>query len=147
MSSLNIYLCMSILMSLWQNRSVPRPWGDIWRVSAVPPSRLAPALRPCDVLQRAVGADRQAEEHPADEQQGPEEPEEEGVGEDRRGQGGQAGARVVCAAQTSGDGAGGVTVVGPLLTGLDKPVQIASMSATASDMVNLAVIAAYDIHR
>ena len=42
---------------------------------------------------------------------------------------------------------GGVTVVGPLLTGLDKPVQIASMSATASDMVNLAVIAAYDINR
>jgi len=42
---------------------------------------------------------------------------------------------------------GGVTVVGPLLTGLDKPVQIASMSATASDIVNLAVIAAYDINR
>lgn len=42
---------------------------------------------------------------------------------------------------------GGVTVVGPLLTGLDKPVQIASMSATATDIVNLAVIAAYDINR
>ncbi|MFT3988678.1 NADP-dependent malic enzyme [Aestuariivirga sp.] len=42
---------------------------------------------------------------------------------------------------------GGVTVVGPLLTGLDKPVQIASMSATTSDIVNLAVIAAYDINR
>ncbi|MGH6820318.1 MAG: phosphate acyltransferase, partial [Methylocella sp.] len=42
---------------------------------------------------------------------------------------------------------GGVTVVGPLLTGLDKPVQIASMSATASDIVNLAAIAAYDINR
>jgi malate dehydrogenase (oxaloacetate-decarboxylating)(NADP+) len=42
---------------------------------------------------------------------------------------------------------GGVTVVGPLLTGLDKPVQIASMSATASDIVNLAAIASYDINR
>jgi malate dehydrogenase (oxaloacetate-decarboxylating)(NADP+) len=42
---------------------------------------------------------------------------------------------------------GGVTVVGPLLTGLDKPVQVASMSATASDIVNLAAIAAYDINR
>jgi malate dehydrogenase (oxaloacetate-decarboxylating)(NADP+) len=42
---------------------------------------------------------------------------------------------------------GGVTVIGPLLTGLDKPVQIASMSATASDIVNLAAIAAYDINR
>jgi malate dehydrogenase (oxaloacetate-decarboxylating)(NADP+) len=42
---------------------------------------------------------------------------------------------------------GGITVVGPLLTGLDKPVQIASMSATTSDIVNLAAIAAYDINR
>jgi malate dehydrogenase (oxaloacetate-decarboxylating)(NADP+) len=42
---------------------------------------------------------------------------------------------------------GGVTVVGPLLTGLDRPVQIASMSATASEILNLAVIAAYDINR
>ncbi len=42
---------------------------------------------------------------------------------------------------------GGVTVIGPLLTGLEKPVQIASMSATTNDIVNLAVIAAYDINR
>lgn len=42
---------------------------------------------------------------------------------------------------------GGVTVVGPLLTGLDKPVQIASMSATTTDIVSLAAIAAYDINR
>ena len=42
---------------------------------------------------------------------------------------------------------GGVTVVGPLLTGLEKPVQICSMSSTASDIVNLAAIAAYDINR
>ena len=41
---------------------------------------------------------------------------------------------------------GGVTVVGPLLTGLDKPVQIVSMNATASDIVNLAAITAFDIN-
>jgi malate dehydrogenase (oxaloacetate-decarboxylating)(NADP+) len=39
---------------------------------------------------------------------------------------------------------GGVTVIGPLLTGLTKPVQIASMSATTNDILNLAAIAAYD---
>jgi malate dehydrogenase (oxaloacetate-decarboxylating)(NADP+) len=37
-------------------------------------------------------------------------------------------------------------VVGPLLTGLNKPVQIASMNATASDIVNLAAITAFDIN-
>jgi malate dehydrogenase (oxaloacetate-decarboxylating)(NADP+) len=42
---------------------------------------------------------------------------------------------------------GGVTVIGPLLTGLENPVQIASMSATTSDIVNLAAIAAYNINR
>ncbi len=42
---------------------------------------------------------------------------------------------------------GGVTVIGPLLAGLEKPVQIASMSATTNDIVNLAAIAAYDINR
>jgi malate dehydrogenase (oxaloacetate-decarboxylating)(NADP+) len=41
---------------------------------------------------------------------------------------------------------GGVTVIGPLLTGLAKPVQIASMSATANDIVNLAAVAAFDIN-
>jgi malate dehydrogenase (oxaloacetate-decarboxylating)(NADP+) len=42
---------------------------------------------------------------------------------------------------------GGVTVIGPLLAGLVRPVQIASMSATANDIVNLAALAAYDINR
>jgi malate dehydrogenase (oxaloacetate-decarboxylating)(NADP+) len=42
---------------------------------------------------------------------------------------------------------GGVTVIGPLLTGLSKPVQIASMSATTNDILNLAAIAAYDVGR
>ncbi len=40
---------------------------------------------------------------------------------------------------------GGVTVIGPLLTGLSKPVQIASMSATTNDILNLAAIAAYEV--
>ena len=38
---------------------------------------------------------------------------------------------------------GGVTVIGPLLTGLTKQVQIASMSATTNDILNLAAIAAF----
>jgi malate dehydrogenase (oxaloacetate-decarboxylating)(NADP+) len=38
---------------------------------------------------------------------------------------------------------GGVTVIGPLLSGLNKSVQIASTSATANDIVNLAAIAAF----
>ena len=42
---------------------------------------------------------------------------------------------------------GGITVVGPLLTGFAKPVQIASMSATTAEIVNLAAIAAFDINR
>ncbi|ASY67483.1 NADP-dependent malic enzyme [Sinorhizobium fredii] len=39
---------------------------------------------------------------------------------------------------------GGSTVIGPLLVGFDKSVQIASMSAKDSDIVNLAAIAAYN---
>ena len=42
---------------------------------------------------------------------------------------------------------GGVTVIGPLLTGLARPVQIASMSATTNDILNLAAIAAYEVGR
>jgi malate dehydrogenase (oxaloacetate-decarboxylating)(NADP+) len=42
---------------------------------------------------------------------------------------------------------GGVTVIGPLLTGLSKPVQIASMSATTNDILNLAAIASYEVGR
>jgi len=39
---------------------------------------------------------------------------------------------------------GGSTVIGPLLVGLDKSVQIASMGAKDSDIVNMAAIAAYN---
>ena len=38
---------------------------------------------------------------------------------------------------------GGSTVIGPLLVGLNKPVQIVPLSAKDSDIVNMAVIAAY----
>ncbi|MEQ1941673.1 NADP-dependent malic enzyme [Mesorhizobium sp. VNQ89] len=38
---------------------------------------------------------------------------------------------------------GGSTVIGPLIVGLNKPVQIVSMSAKDSDIVNMAAIAAY----
>ena len=41
---------------------------------------------------------------------------------------------------------GGVTVIGPLLVGLQHSVQIASTGSTAADLVNLAAIAAYNIN-
>jgi malate dehydrogenase (oxaloacetate-decarboxylating)(NADP+) len=40
---------------------------------------------------------------------------------------------------------GGATVIGPLLVGLDKSVQIVSLSAKDSDLVNMAAIAAFNI--
>ena len=40
--------------------------------------------------------------------------------------------------------AGGSTVIGPLLVGLDKSVQIVSMGAKDSDIVNMATLAAYN---
>ncbi|GGF06339.1 NADP-dependent malic enzyme [Stappia taiwanensis] len=40
---------------------------------------------------------------------------------------------------------GGSTVIGPLLVGLDKPVQILPIGAKDSDIVNMAAIAAYNI--
>jgi malate dehydrogenase (oxaloacetate-decarboxylating)(NADP+) len=39
---------------------------------------------------------------------------------------------------------GGCTVIGPLLVGLNKPVQIVSLNAKDSDIVNMAAIAAYN---
>ncbi len=39
---------------------------------------------------------------------------------------------------------GGGTVIGPLLVGLEKPVQILPMSANVSDIINIAAIAAND---
>ncbi|MVO17807.1 NADP-dependent malic enzyme [Parasedimentitalea huanghaiensis] len=40
---------------------------------------------------------------------------------------------------------GGATVVGPILSGVDKPIQICSTTATANDILNMAVLAACDI--
>ena len=37
------------------------------------------------------------------------------------------------------------TVIGPILLGFEKPVQIASLGATVNDIVNLATFAAFDI--
>ncbi len=39
---------------------------------------------------------------------------------------------------------GGGTVIGPLLVGLERPVQIVPMNATVSDMLHMAAIAAHD---
>ena len=39
---------------------------------------------------------------------------------------------------------GGGTVIGPLLMGLAKPIQITAMDATVNDIVNMAVLACYD---
>jgi malate dehydrogenase (oxaloacetate-decarboxylating)(NADP+) len=39
---------------------------------------------------------------------------------------------------------GGGTVIGPILLGLSKPVQIMPMNASVPDILNLAAIAAYD---
>ena len=44
--------------------------------------------------------------------------------------------------QTLGD----ATVIGPLLVGLEKPVQIATLGATDSTLVNMAALAAFDIN-
>jgi malate dehydrogenase (oxaloacetate-decarboxylating)(NADP+) len=40
---------------------------------------------------------------------------------------------------------GGATVIGPLLVGLDMPVQIVQLAATDSDLVNMAALAAYNL--
>lgn len=40
---------------------------------------------------------------------------------------------------------GGSTVIGPMLLGFSKPIQIASYGASVSDIVNLAALAAYDV--
>ncbi|MGE0829547.1 MAG: NADP-dependent malic enzyme [Hyphomonadaceae bacterium] len=40
---------------------------------------------------------------------------------------------------------GGATVIGPLLTGLEKPVQIAHLGASVSDIVTFAAMAAFDV--
>jgi malate dehydrogenase (oxaloacetate-decarboxylating)(NADP+) len=41
------------------------------------------------------------------------------------------------------DAVGGATVLGPFLTGLEKPVQICSLGATASQIAQMATLAAY----
>ncbi|MBN9062686.1 MAG: NADP-dependent malic enzyme [Rhizobiales bacterium 65-9] len=40
---------------------------------------------------------------------------------------------------------GGATVIGPIIVGLDKPVQIVSLGAKDSDLVNMAALAAFNV--
>jgi len=40
---------------------------------------------------------------------------------------------------------GGATVIGPLIVGLEKPVQIVSLGAKDSDIVNMATLASFNI--
>ena len=40
---------------------------------------------------------------------------------------------------------GGSTVIGPLLVGFDKPVQIVPMGAKDTDLVNMATLAAFGV--
>ena len=40
---------------------------------------------------------------------------------------------------------GGATVIGPIIVGLDKPVQIVSLGARDSDLVNMAALAAFNV--
>jgi malate dehydrogenase (oxaloacetate-decarboxylating)(NADP+) len=41
---------------------------------------------------------------------------------------------------------GGATVIGPLVVGLEKSVQIVSLGSRDSDIVNMAAIAAFDVN-
>jgi len=40
---------------------------------------------------------------------------------------------------------GGATIIGPILTGIDKPIQICSTVSSVTDILNMAVIAACNI--
>jgi malate dehydrogenase (oxaloacetate-decarboxylating)(NADP+) len=42
---------------------------------------------------------------------------------------------------------GGAMVIGPLMSGLSKPIQIAQLDATVNDIVTLATFAAYDLNK
>ena len=46
-----------------------------------------------------------------------------------------------------GQQVGGESVIGPILVGMAKPVQVATMTSTTSDLVTLAVLAAAGIAR
>ncbi len=40
---------------------------------------------------------------------------------------------------------GGATVIGPLIVGLDKPIQIVQLGATDTEIVNMAALAAFGV--
>ena len=39
----------------------------------------------------------------------------------------------------------GATVIGPILTGIDKPIQICSTVSTTNDILNMAIMAACNL--
>jgi len=41
---------------------------------------------------------------------------------------------------------GGATVIGPILVGLDRPVQIVPLSANDAQLVNMAALAAFNVN-
>jgi len=41
---------------------------------------------------------------------------------------------------------GGATVIGPILVGLDRPVQIVSLAANDAQLVNMAALAAFNVN-
>jgi len=42
---------------------------------------------------------------------------------------------------------GGATVIGPILSGIEKPIQLCSMSSSSNDILNMAVMASCDVER
>jgi len=40
---------------------------------------------------------------------------------------------------------GGATVIGPMIVGLDKPIQIVPLGAKDQDIVNMAALAAFNL--
>jgi malate dehydrogenase (oxaloacetate-decarboxylating)(NADP+) len=40
----------------------------------------------------------------------------------------------------------GATVIGPILSGVDKPIQICSTNATVNDIMNMALLAASKVN-
>jgi malate dehydrogenase (oxaloacetate-decarboxylating)(NADP+) len=40
---------------------------------------------------------------------------------------------------------GGATVIGPLIVGLEKPVQIVNLGARDADIINMATLASFNI--
>jgi len=42
---------------------------------------------------------------------------------------------------------GGATVIGPIMSGIEKAIQLCSMTSSSNDVLNMAVMAACDTER